>query len=162
MRSSLLALTVIALSYVPNGAAVAKEIPYSMRGCSVTDVSVLAKAGGVTIGSSKARGASASIPPGNPESFDAMAYECHSTWNASKAGVEFSGRCTFVGKGDDRLVGAYTSNGAGWDWKFLSGTGKWEGIKGGGQSKVVLRPAKLKPSVTTGCWESTGSYTLAK
>lgn len=143
--------------------AMGNELKYALGGCSITDVTIIDKAGGVTIGHNKSRGVTHSIPAGN--AFDNMSFECQSTWNASKAGVEFEGRCTFIDKDGDRVFGVASKTDTamkGWNWKYLGGSGKWEGLSGGGTSKYVKRLPKIRPGVNTGCWEARGTYALAK
>ena len=145
-----------------NANVFAVDVNYTLRGCSFIENTVLGTSGGTTIGYSRSRGASQSVPPGNPDSFDGMSYDCLSVWDAKKAGVSFSGRCTFVGSGEDSFVGAFEPSPGGWTWRFISGSGKWAGITGGGESRITKQHANLSPSSKTNCWEGEGTYSLTK
>lgn len=47
-------------------------------------------------------------------------------------------------------------------WKFLYGTGKWQGIKGSGKTTVVLAPKPIAAGTVQQCLRSTGVYELPK
>jgi hypothetical protein len=121
---------------------------------------VIDNAGGVTIVASVTRGMADSVAPGGP--FDKTTFECRGVTNASKAGVDYNSRCTFVDADGHKVVGATTGTAQGWTWKFLGGTGKWEGIEGAGTGKSVAQYPRLNPTVTAGCGISKGTYTLKK
>jgi hypothetical protein len=101
-----------------------------------------------------------SVAAGGP--FDKTTFECRGVTNASKAGVDYNSRCTFVDADGHRVVGATAGTAQGWTWKFLGGTGKWEGIEGGGTGKAVTQYPRLSPTVTAGCGIAQGKYTLKK
>ena len=50
-------------------------------------------------------------------------------------------------------------------WKFLQGTGKWKGIKGGGTSKTIFMTRgkqQINPTTFQGSQRMTGTYELPK
>jgi hypothetical protein len=141
-------------------AAQAQERSYEIKVCSTAESAVIDKAGEVTIVASVTRGIADSVTPGGP--FDKTAFECRGVTNASKAGMDYNSRCTFVDADGHRVVGATTGTAQGWTWKFLGGTGKWEGIEGGGTGKFVAPYPRISPTVTAGCGISKGTYTLKK
>ena len=46
--------------------------------------------------------------------------------------------------------------------KFLSGTGKWKGIKGEGRIKVITRGKRITPDTNQVCYRHTGTFELPK
>src|SRR5512134_1267771 len=138
----------------------AQERSYEIKVCSVAETTVIDKAGDVTIMSSVTRGMADSVAPGG--SFDKTSFECRGVTNASKGGVDYNSRCTFVDADGHKVVGATAGNAQGWNWKFLGGTGKWEGIEGGGTGKPAGPYPRLSPTVTAGCGIAKGTYPLKK
>ncbi len=150
----------VALIAIPLSLAWAQETAYEVRGCGVNEASVIDKAGDMTIATSVTRGNSDFLRPGMPPI--KFTYECRSVSHFSKAGAEFANRCTFVDPDGDRLVGASQGTPQGWQWRYLGGTGKWEGISGGGPSVPDGAYARMSPSVAGSCFKATGTYTLKK
>ena len=48
------------------------------------------------------------------------------------------------------------------NFKFLQGTGKWEGIKGSGKGKVITRGKPITPGTAQVCSRWTGTFELPK
>jgi hypothetical protein len=138
----------------------AQERPYEIKVCSTGESTVIDRAGEVTILASVTRGMADSVAPGGP--FDKTTFECRGVTNASKAGVDYNSRCTFVDADGHKVVGTNVGTAQGWTWKFLGGSGKWEGIEGGGTGKLVAQYPRLSPTVSAGCGIAKGSYTLKK
>lgn len=155
---SVSAVAILALA--PLNTAWAQETAYEVRGCGVNEASVIDKAGDMTIASSLTRGNADLTRPGMPAV--KFTYECRAVSHFSKAGAEFTNRCTFVDPDGDRLVGASNGTAKGWQWRYLGGTGKWEGITGGGPGVPDSAYARISPSVTGSCYKATGTYTLKK
>lgn len=91
----------------PRYSAWAQDTAYEVRGCGVTEASMIDKAGDLALASSVTRGNADFMRPGMPAI--KFTYECRAVSHFSKAGAEFTNRCTFVDPDGDRLVGA--SNG---------------------------------------------------
>lgn len=159
MRTSVAAAAGL-LAAVPLSLAWAQETAYEVRGCGVNEASVFDKAGDVAIATSVTRGNSDFARPGMPGI--KFTYECRSVLHFSKAGAEFANRCTFVDPDGDRLVGMSNGTPKGWQWRYLGGTGKWEGITGGGPGVPDGAYARMSPSVAGSCFKATGTYTLKK
>lgn len=151
---------VAALLACAPGLALAQERSYEIKVCSVTEASVIDRAGDTTILANQTRGIADSVPPGGP--FDRTSFECRSVINASKAGVDYSSRCTFVDADGHKVLGASVGNAQGWKWMFLGGTGKWEGIQGGGTGKPIAQYPRLSPAVSAGCGLASGTYSIRK
>lgn len=152
--------TIAALLVCVPGVSIAQERPYEIRICSTSEASVIDRAGDTTILANQTRGIADSVPPGG--AFDKTSFECRSVINASKAGVDYSSRCTFVDVDGHKVIGGSVGNAQGWKWTFLGGTGKWEGIQGGGTGKSIAQYPRLSPAVSAGCGLSVGTYSLKK
>lgn len=140
--------------------ALAEERSYEIKLCSTTEGTVIDRAGDATIVANVTRGITDAVTPGGP--FDKTTFECRSVLDASKAGFDYTSRCTFVDMDGDKVVGASIGNAQGWKWTFLGGTGKWTGIQGGGTGKATARYARLSPAVTAGCGLAVGTYSIKK
>ncbi len=142
------------------GVALAQSVSYDLKLCATSEVTVIDRAGETSVLATHARGLSDSNVPGG--AFDRQTYECRSVMNASKSGAEFAGRCTFVDMDGHKALGTFTGKPAGWTWTFLAGTGKYEGIEGGGTTKPLKAYPRLSPAVGGSCSHATGTYTIRK
>ena len=138
----------------------AQEQGYEIRICSTTEASVIDRAGESTILANVTRGIADSVKPGGP--FDKTTFECRAVVDASKAGFSYASRCTFVDADGHKVVGGSVGTQEGWTWTFLGGTGKWEGIQGGGTGKSTARYPRLSPAVSAGCGLAKGTYSLKR
>jgi hypothetical protein len=152
-------LTSVALA-LPVPSALAQEVPYSIRGCGVAETTLVDRLGDLSVLQTLTRGVADSIPAG--AAFDKTTYECRSVSHASKEGVEFTNRCVFVDADGHKFVGMSSGTPAAWQWTFLGGTGKWEGIAGRGTSAPDTRYPRLSQAVAGGCFRSQGSFSLKK
>jgi hypothetical protein len=135
----------------------AADTPIEMKGCLVTESSVLDKVGEVTIGINVTRG---SIDvTGGPS--DKMTHDCRVVWSASKAGVEFTNRCVNADKDGDKTITMASGTPKSFQWKYLSGSGKFQGITGAGTAEIVT-PYPRSGNVSASCWQGRGTYTLAR
>lgn len=135
----------------------AAEMPIEMKGCLVNESSVLAKVGEVTIGTNVTRG-HIDLTGGLS---DKMTHDCRVVWSASKAGVEFTNRCVNIDKDGDKTISMATGTPKSFQWKYLSGSGKFQGIRGGGTAEIVTRYPRAG-GVNASCWEGRGTYTLVR
>jgi len=138
----------------------AQEHSYEIKVCSTTEGTVIDRAGETTILASVSRGIADSVKPGG--AFDKTTFECRGVTNVSKTGLDYNSRCTFVDADGHRVVGGSVGTQQGWKWTFLGGTGKWEGIQGGGTGKSIGRYPRLSPAVSAGCGLATGTYSFKK
>jgi hypothetical protein len=72
------------------------------------------------------------------------------------------GFCKYLYPEGDINVIEFNGDANGGDWKFLLGTGKWEGIKGGGTYTVTQRAKSIAPGTFQNCRQIKGTYELAK
>jgi len=140
--------------------SLAQPLAYDLKLCSTSEATVIDRAGDTTLLAVHIRGLSDSNTPGG--AFDRQTYECRSVMNAAKPGAEFTGRCTFVDMDGHKALGTFTGSSAGWTWTFLAGTGKYEGIEGGGTTKPLKQYPRVSPAVGGACAHAIGSYTIRK
>lgn len=137
----------------------ASEVTSEQRGCFTSEAVALDRAGDVVIGHSEVRGVTDSVPPG--AIWDKTTHHCRSVWTSSKAGYEFSNRCTNVDRdGDKFFTMAFGSSLKSFKWVYIGGTGKYAGISGGGNASIEAVYPRATPTVSGACWRGKGSYTL--
>ena len=137
------------------GSAWAADYPFESKGCLVNEATVLGKVGDVTVGTNVTRG-NIDMTGGKSDQFT---HDCRVLWSASKAGLEFTNRCINTDKDGDKTISVATGTPKSFQWKFISGTGKFAGIAGGGSGEIVTRYPRAEP-VSVSCWQGQGTYTL--
>jgi len=133
------------------------ETPFEMKGCLVSEATVLDKVGDVTVGMNVTRGTMDFVGA----LADKMTHDCRVLWIASTAGLEFTNRCVNVDKDGDKHITMANGTPKSFQWKFVSGSGKYQGIGGGGTAEInspYPRAGKLNAS----CWQGRGTYTLTR
>jgi hypothetical protein len=140
--------------------ALAQEQSYDLKICSTSEGSAIDRAGNTAILSTVSRGMTESLKPGGP--FDKMSSECRAVVDASKAGLSYASRCVYVDMDGDKVIGASVGTHEGWNWTFLGGTGKWEGIQGNGTGKMTARYPRLSPTASAMCGHSVGTFIVKK
>lgn len=140
--------------------ALGQETPYDIRGCGTAETTLIDRIGDASILQSVSRGVVDSVPPGG--AFDKTTFECRTILHASKEGAEFTNRCVFVDAEGHKLFGSSNGTHKGWQWRFMGGSGKWEGISGGGTGAVEASYPRLSPSVAGNCFRARGSFSLKK
>jgi hypothetical protein len=157
MKPAILKLAAAVISAACAAPIAYAQTPIEMKGCLVTESSVLDKVGEVTIGINVTRG---SIDvTGGPS--DKMTHDCRVVWSASKTGVEFTNRCVNADKDGDKTITMASGTPKSFQWKYLSGSGKFQGISGGGTAEIVTRYPS-RGNVSASCWQGRGTYTLAR
>ena len=139
------------------GPAWAAETSFDMKGCLANESTVLDTVGDVTVGMNVTRGTMDLV--GAPA--DKMIHDCRVLWVASKAGLEFTNRCVNIDKDGDKHVTMATGTPKSFQWKFLSGSGKYAGISGGGTGEIHS-PYPRGKNIGASCWQGRGTYTLSK
>ncbi|HET9412905.1 MAG TPA: hypothetical protein VFO74_02140 [Pseudolabrys sp.] len=144
----------------PTGAW-AQEIPVALKGCFSSETTIIDKAGDVVFGMTVTRGVTDKTA--GPASFpDKMMHDCRAVFTASKAGFEFTNRCNFVDDAGDKILSASSGTRDSFQWKWVAGTGKFEGITGGGTAKIDALYPRANPTVSGGCWSGKGTYSIKK
>lgn len=133
----------------------AADTPIELSGCYTTEATVLAKVGDVTAGTNVTRGYM-DIKGGLA---DRATHDCRVVWTASKAGLEFTNRCVNTDKDGDRTISMSTGTPKSFHWKYVSGSGKFQGITGGGTAEVVKHYPR-SGAIAVACWQGRGTYTL--
>jgi len=142
------------------GPALAQELPYDIKLCGVQEVTVIDRARDIVITHYVTRGIVDSFLPNHP--FDKLSYECRGLTHSSKEGGELATRCTFLDAEGHKALGYGVGPPKEWRWTFLGGTGKFEGISGGGTATPFAAYPKLSPTIGAGCNRATGTYSLKK
>ena len=140
--------------------ALAQDIPVELKGCLTTETTIIDRAGDVVIGINVTRGVTDRVGPGPfPEK---TAHDCRVVFNASPAGVEFSNRCNFVDAQGDRIISVASGTRESFQWKWIAGTGKFQGISGSGTAKIDVNYPRANPSLSASCWSGKGTYSVKK
>lgn len=138
----------------------AQEIPIEMKGCYSAETTIIDRAGDVIIGMNVVRGVTDHV---GPASFpDKTMHDCRVIFTASKAGVEFSNRCNFVDAQGDKILSVATGTRDAFQWKWIAGTGKFEGITGSGTAKTDAIYPRANPAISGACWSGKGTYSIKK
>ena len=105
-------------------------------------------------------GALWNVTPGGP--FDAMSAECGGHYSVSPTGVDSVGQCQYMdADGDKMLVGIPQNHNGNGTWNYISGTGKYTGISGGGEFKPMRQlPPAISPGKAVVCSAATGTYKI--
>lgn len=138
----------------------AQEIPIESKGCYSSETTIIDRAGDVIIGMNVVRGvtdhlSAAPFP-------DKTMHDCRGVFTASKAGVEFANRCNFVDAQGDKILSVSTGTLNSFQWKWIAGTGKFEGITGSGTAKIDTAYPRANPTVSGACWSGKGTYSIKK
>ena len=95
--------------------------------------------------------------------FDQMSLECVGVFRSEKGAPTANAVCEYLDNDGDKLLGYAERTGvAGGKWRFVSGTGKYTGITGGGEYKYLGRFPRIREGHVQGCNRATGSYELKK
>jgi len=139
----------------------AQEIAVELKGCYSTETTIIDRAGDVVFGMNVTRGVTDKVA--GPASFpDKLMHDCRVVFTASKAGVEFTNRCNFVDAAGDKILSAASGTRDTFQWKWVAGTGKFEGITGVGTAKIDAVYPRANPTVSGGCWSGKGTYSIKK
>jgi hypothetical protein len=135
----------------------AADTSFEMKGCLANESTVLDTVGDVTVGMNVTRGTMDLV--GAPA--DKMIHDCRVLWVASKAGLEFTNRCVNIDKDGDKHVTMATGTPKSFQWRFLSGSGKYAGISGSGTGEIHS-PYPRGKNFGASCWQGRGTYALSK
>lgn len=138
----------------------AQESPIEMKGCYSVETMIIDRAGDAIIGMNVVRGVTDNVGPAPFP--DKTMHDCRGIFTASKAGVEFSNRCNFVDAQGDRILSVATGTRDAFQWKWIAGTGKFEGITGSGTATVDAVYPRANPTISGACWSGKGTYVIKK
>ena len=93
--------------------------------------------------------------------FHGMSYRCIGTVKIEKGVRSGLTYCKYMDADGDLVVGEAMRNGEENTWKFLYGTGKWQGITGGGPAGAPVASGKpISEGTFQVCNRATGTFTL--
>jgi len=96
------------------------------------------------------------------KAFDNMTLHCVGIFRAMDGKSFGTSYCKGMDPDGDIVVQEHTRVGPEVTWKFLQGTGKWKGIKGGGTGKAITRGKPITPGTTQSCSRVMGTFELPK
>ena len=95
--------------------------------------------------------------------FDQMSLECVGVFRSEKGAPTADAVCEYLDKDGDKLLGYAERTGvAGGKWRFVSGTGKYAGISGGGEYEYLGRFPRIRDGHVQGCNRAAGNYELKR
>lgn len=94
------------------------------------------------------------------DSFDNNSNHCVGTIKISNGVREGNGYCTNIDPDGDITISEWSQKGEVRTWSFVHGTGKWQGITGGGQYEPLPPAHPVKKGTYQGCVDVTGTYQL--
>lgn len=137
----------------------AKEYDYAISYCGSGTTTLVSQTDEITILSYDVRGITWSTHP-TRKAFDKSTYHCVGIVRMGPGGLANHGYCKYVEPDGDFVTGEYTATGPEGRWQFLQGTGKYNGIMGGGPNQLSVSGTAIVPGSTQGCYTATGKYTL--
>lgn len=154
---------IIGLAFVladTGGAAaeLAKKAKYDATLCWGGSLHLVPHAKGYMAGTYQLTGTTQSNGAGGV--FDKDSFECIGVFHYLDNESGHTGFCQFVDKDGDKVFGKDVRNKAGYTLVFVSGTGKYQGIKGGGTTERIGAYPSARKGTVQGCARTTGSYTL--
>ena len=145
------------------GVGAGQEIPVSIRSCSSFDAVIFDRVsdainGEVLVGTNVIRGITDRVGPGPfPEK---MSHDCRVVFTAAGTRIDFSNRCVYVDAEGDKIISEASGNQHSFQWKWVAGTGKFEGVTGNGTATTDALYPRVNAAVGSGCWTGKGSYSL--
>jgi hypothetical protein len=142
-----------------NATVQAAETEYRLTGCAHATSITLESAPNLTVFSNEIW--SIVVPPASPQAFENITAHCVGYNRIMQGKVTDMGSCRWTDPAGDTFIGEYVDApdkpGA---WTFLSGTGKWKGISGGGTYQTLAMSKPAADGSIEFCSLLTGKYTL--
>ena len=135
------------------------EEPYDLTMCMSGQVSMLLASKELVVYNYQADGMTMS----NHENkkFHGMSYRCLGTNRIEKGVQQQVAYCKYMDADGDLVVGEGIRTGKEGTWKFLYGTGKWQGITGGGPIGVTVASGKpISEGTFQVCQTAKGTFNL--
>jgi hypothetical protein len=98
----------------------------------------------------------------NSEIFNNVSEMCVGLWSSMGEEITQRGFCKYLYPNGDINIIEWDGKANGGNFKFLLGTGKWEGIKGGGTWNILQRAKSIAPGTLQNCRKIKGTYELPK
>jgi hypothetical protein len=97
----------------------------------------------------------------NPDKvFDNYTFHCVGIFRMVGEEIVQIGNCKYQSPDGSTYVGEFTGSQQEGTWKFIYGTGKNEGIQGGGPWKSITGGKPIAPGTFQGCNQAIGTFTL--
>lgn len=138
-------------------AQAAKEGPVESINCWGGPVHVMTPGANERFGTYTVTGGSQSAN----KLFDAMSLECVGVFENRPGGWQHKGYCVSQDPAGDKtyLVDSASAQGA-YTWEYLGGTGKFQGITGGGKVERLGNITPVRAGTLQGCRRIVGAYKL--
>jgi hypothetical protein len=133
---------------------------YDMTQCSSGTSSLLFSSENLTIYTFENKGITRSNT--SDKDFDNATYHCVGIGRVVGKDVFIIGNCKFQAPDGSIHVGEFDGKNREGTWKYLYGTGRFEGIQGGGPWKAITGGKPITPGTFQGCERSTGTFSLKK
>jgi hypothetical protein len=134
--------------------------PYDITTCVAGTVSLLTASEELTVTSIEARGITQSRHEN--KAFDNNTVHCVGLGKIVPGSSTLDGYCKYLDLNGDFVVGHFRRDGGKGTWEFVHGTGKWQGITGGGTNEIVAQGKPITPGTFQSCTHATGTFTLPK
>jgi hypothetical protein len=138
----------------------AKEIPFDITYCTSGTVTPVVRSKAITLLGFELRGIGRSNLEDNP--FDNLTTHCVGTTMVKEGSRTVKWYCKLMDLEGDFIFmeGSGTPGNAKRTIRALSGTGKWQGITGGGANQPLARGKPITPDTFQNCSRATGTYIL--
>jgi len=156
-RTSMVVMTLLGV-LLCMAVAQAKEIPFDYTYCLSGTAIVVSASKELTVSSFESRG----IIRSNIEDkrLDNHTFHCIGVGRSGEKSAS-NGYCKLMSPDGDFYVTEYSRvDTDDFTWKALQGTGRWQGIMGGGTFRTITQGKPITPGTFQNCGRATGKYTL--
>ena len=136
------------------------ETPFDITACFSGERTVVAKAPELRVEGSVTKGTWLSNHAN--KALNNMTSICAGILKFESGKVSGKAYCKTMDADGDFIIMENTLEGSEIIFKFLQGTGKWNGIKGEGKGKVLMKARPITPDSIQSCLRVTGSFELPK
>ena len=160
IATALSIMVVIVLGSAIFTSAVNAETPFDVTTCFSGERTTVAGSPEVTVAGSLTKGTWLS----NHENkiFQNMTSQCAGILKILAGKAYGTAYCKVMNPDGDFIIMENTLEAPEIKFNFLHGTGKWKGIRGSGQGKVLMRPKPITPSAIQNCLRVTGTFELSE
>lgn len=134
----------------------AKSLPVDSTGCLHVVTDVIAHTPQRVVGNLTVSATMRSNIPNSP--FDNIAYRCAAYFSVLDGKYYEEGYCEGVAASGDRWLVFVSGDATRGTWKYVSGTGVFEAVEGGGEYVPTVRFPEAKAGVAQLCHRITGTW----
>ena len=146
------------VAFSPGVQAGSQELDFT--GCRNSEITLLSKSEEMTVFGLDAKG----VDRSNHENklFDGFSHRCNGTYMIRGDETAGNGFCKYMAPDGDYTLLQWRNSGkqGKGTWEFLEGSGKFKGVKGGGDYQTVLRSKPITPGSLQYCIRVTGTLEL--